>query len=66
MMVRMGAVDSGNETLLSDDSSLEAGSPDSIQVPPSRIPAPQLPPRIQPYSGVLGSVSLILIHIAKN
>lgn len=53
VMGRMGAVDSGNETLPSDDSPVEPTSPARA--------GPGLPPRIQPYSGVLGNVSIILI-----
>ncbi|XP_077296419.1 leucine zipper putative tumor suppressor 2 isoform X2 [Arctopsyche grandis] len=55
-MGRMGAVDSGNETLPSDDSPVEPTSPARA--------GPGLPPRIQPYSGVLGNGKVVIRPIA--
>lgn len=59
-----GTVDSGNETLFSDDSSCEldqvaastpVGVQESIQETPRNVP-----PKIQPYSGVLEKVIIII------
>lgn len=56
-------VDSGNETLFSDDSPCElAGSPTAYSADDSEVTQCHLhitnrPPNIQPYSGVLEKVS---------
>ncbi|KAK4882740.1 hypothetical protein RN001_006059 [Aquatica leii] len=68
--VRMATVDSGNETLFSDDSPCElVGSPNALSGDDSEViechqHMPNRPPNIQPFSGVLEKGRVVIRPIA--